>query len=80
MAFRIWSPGRTATGQLKPAAAQYVVGPDGCVPFVLAYYSRVIREFRYCATRTKILIVTVLTTRESVEYMWPSVRPLVPVS
>jgi hypothetical protein len=39
VAFRIWSPGRTATGRLKPAAAQYVVGRDGCVPFVLAYYS-----------------------------------------
>ena|SRR6266481_1779765 len=29
VSFPIWSPGSTATGRLKPAAANFVVGRDG---------------------------------------------------
>src|SRR5436309_9420763 len=37
VSFPISSPGSTATGRLKPAAANLLLGSDGCVPFVLAF-------------------------------------------
>ena len=45
VSFPISSPGSTATGRLRPAAANLLLGIDGCVPFVLAYYSLVSESF-----------------------------------
>ena len=76
--------GKYPSGPVKARPGKFVVGPDGCVPYVLAFQP-LIRELlvttplRSKSLRPKILAMSV-ATRESVEYMWPSVRPLVPVS
>jgi hypothetical protein len=44
VSFPIWSPGNTAAGRLKPAAANFVVGQMVC-SLVLAYYSHYPRAF-----------------------------------
>ena len=96
VSFPISSPGSTATGRLKPAAANLLLGSDGCVPFVLAFQPLIRELFVTVASHASAIESSIafatdkrqltndnrpsVATRESVEYMWPSVRPLVPVS
>ena len=79
VAFRIWSPGKDRRGPIKTRGGKFCCWANGCVLLRSGLF-RLIRElFRYLLRRCESLQL-VITTRESVEYMWPSVRPLVPVS
>ena len=81
VSFRIWSPGKDREQAVRPARGKFVVGRDGSHSLSSGLLQPQIRELLVTVLLgIKTLITTVITTRESVEYMWPSVRPLVPVS
>ena len=70
MAFRIWSPGSTAAGRLRPAAANLLLGQMADIPLVLAFYS-LSESYRYSSSLSLSLdrdAIIILTTHLLSDY------------
>ena len=84
VAFPIWSPGSTAAGD-KTCRGEFAVVRMAIETFTVLSRKSIqrlypARQVRRLAPRGSLRPKELSVAWESVEYMWPSVRPLVPVS